>query len=343
MSTESSNATAANFIGQIAGELKLTLHSVVATAQLLAEGATVPFIARYRKEVTGSLDEVAITNIRDRMAQLLELEARRSAIVKSLDERKVLTPELQKKITAALTMTALEDAFAPYRPKRRTRATMAREKGLEPLANWLVTNQSLSINPIVEAAKFVVASDDKDKAVSTTEEALTGARDILAERFTDDPETRRQVRALFTNEAVISTKVLIGEEAKPEAAKFRDYFAWSEPLAKCPSHRILAMRRGEAEGPLLMRITVDEAKATALVKGLFVKGAGPAAQQVALACEDGYKRLLSLSLETDARLAAKKTADIEASIVVAAIRRTTIPRIIEPRTAVYYMVSLIFY
>ena len=312
MSSELINAAAANFVGQIAGELKLTLHSVVATAQLLAEGATVPFIARYRKEITGSLDEVAITNIRDRLAQLLELEARRSAICKSLDERKLLTPELQKKIAAAMTMIALEDVFAPYRPKRRTRATMAREKGLEPLANWLVTNQAVSLPPQVEAAKFVVVSDDKDKAVPTAEDALAGARDILAERFTDDPEARRQVRALFASEAVISTKVIIGEDAKPEAAKFRDYFAWSESLAKCPSHRILAMRRGEAEGPLLMRITVDEARANGLIKGLFVKGAGPAAQQVALACEEGYKRLLSLSLETDARLAAKKTADIEA-------------------------------
>lgn len=312
MSTESINGAAASFVGQIAGELKLTLHSVVATAQLLAEGATVPFIARYRKEVTGSLDEVAITNIRDRMAQLLELEARRSAIIKSLDERKLLTPELQQKIAAAVTMTALEDVFAPYRPKRRTRATMAREKGLEPLADWLMANQASNANPLVEAAKFVVASDDKDKAVPTVEDALAGARDILAERFTDDPEVRRQVRELFNKEAVISTKVIFGEDAKPEAAKFRDYFAWSEPLAKCPSHRILAMRRGEAEGPLLMRITVDENRATDIVKSLILKGAGPSAQQVALACEDGYKRLLSLSLETDARLAAKKTADIEA-------------------------------
>ena len=305
MTSELNTAAAANFVGQIAGELKLTLHSVVATAQLLAEGATVPFIARYRKEVTGSLDEVAITNIRDRMAQLLELEARRSAILKSLEERQLLTPELQKKIAAAVTMTALEDVFAPYRPKRRTRATMAREKGLEPLANWLLTNQVVNLLPQTEAAKFVVVSEDKDKAVPTPDEAL-------AERFTDDPEARRQVRALFASEAVISTKVIIGEDAKPEAAKFRDYFAWSEPLAKCPSHRILAMRRGEAEGALLMRITVDEVRANGLLKGLFVKGAGPAAQQVALACEEGYKRLLSLSLETDARLAAKKTADIEA-------------------------------
>lgn len=312
MGTEPIKDTAAGFVQQIAGELKLTLHSVVATAQLLAEGATVPFIARYRKEVTGSLDEVAIANIRDRLAQLVELDARRAAIIKSLEERKLLTPVLQQKIAAAVTLTALEDVFAPYRPKRRTRATMAREKGLEPLADWLVANQAVSVNPLAEAGKFVVASDEKEKAVPTAEEALAGARDILAERFTDDPEARRQVRALYEKEAVISTKVLTGEAAKPEAAKFRDYFAWSEPLAKCPSHRLLAMRRGEAEGPLLLRITVDETRATGIVKSLFVKGSGPAAQQVALACEDGYKRLLSLSLETDARLAAKKTADIEA-------------------------------
>ncbi|MEI6083931.1 MAG: Tex family protein [Verrucomicrobiota bacterium] len=311
MSTELLNGMA-GFVTQIAGELKLTLHSVVATAQLLAEGATVPFIARYRKEVTGSLDEVAITNIRDRLAQLVELESRRAAISKSLAERQLLTPALQQKIAGAGTLPALEDVFAPYRPKRRTRATMAREKGLEPLANWLLANQTGSVNPSSEAGKFVVLSEDKDKAVATADEALAGARDILAERFTDDPEARRQVRALFEQEAVIATKVLLGEAAKPEAAKFRDYFAWSEPLAKCPSHRLLAMRRGEAEGALLMRITVDEARATGLVKNLFVKGGSPAAQQVALACEDGYKRLLALSLETDARLAAKKKADIEA-------------------------------
>jgi uncharacterized protein len=309
MSTE----TAVSFIAQISTELKLNPRSVAATTQLLAEGATVPFIARYRKEVTGSLDEVAITNIRDRMAQLVELEARRAAIVKSLEERKLLTPELQKKIAAALTMTALEDAFAPFRPKRRTRATMAREKGLEPLADWLLANQLIAgADPVGEAGKYIVKSDDKDKAVPSAEDALAGARDILAERFTDEPEARRQVRALFEKEAVITSKVIIGQEAKPEAAKFRDYFAWSEPLAKVPSHRMLAMRRGESEGALLLRISVDEDKGIAILKTLFVKGNSPVAQQVALACEDGYKRLLAFAMETDARLTGKKAADAEA-------------------------------
>jgi uncharacterized protein len=304
--------TGASFLAQIAAELKLAPRNVAATAQLLAEGATVPFIARYRKEVTGTLDEVAITNIRDRLAQLVELEARRSAIVKSLEERNLATPGLLKEIAAAATLTALEDAFAPYRPKRRTRATMARERGLEPLADWLLAQQTAPVDPASEAAKYVVVSDDKDLAVPTPADALAGARDILAERFTDEPEARRQTRALFEKEAVITSKVITGDETKPEAAKFRDYFAWSEPLAQVPSHRLLAMRRGEAEGPLLLRITVDEDKAVGLLKSLFVKGGGPAAHQVALACEDGYQRLLGPAMETDARLASKKAADAEA-------------------------------
>ncbi len=312
MSTDTLAGNAIVFINQIATELKLAPRSVAATAQLLAEGATVPFISRYRKEATGSLDEVAVTQIRDRMAQLVELEARRAAITKSLDERKLLTADLAGKIAAASTMTALEDTFAPYRPKRRTRATMAKERGLEPLADWLLANQAGNVTLPAEAAKYVVASADKDKAVPTAEDALAGARDILAERFTDDPEARRQVRALFEREAVVSSKVLHGEDAKPEAAKFRDYFAWSEPLAKCPSHRLLAMRRGEAESFLLLRITVDEGKAISILHSLFVRGNSPVAQQVALACEDGYRRLLSLSMETDARLASKRAADAEA-------------------------------
>ena len=310
--TAAAPARAALFIQKIAAELKLAPGSVGATATLLAEGGTVPFIARYRKEATGSLDEVAITAIRDRMTQLVELESRRSAIRKSLEERKLLTPELLAKVEGAETMTALEDVFAPYRPKRRTRATMAREKGLEPLAEWLLANQAGQADPAAEAAKFVVLSDDKDKAVPTADEALAGARDILAERFSDDPEARKQVRALFEKEAIVGSKVITGEEAKPEAAKFRDYFDWSEPLGKTPSHRLLAMRRGEAEGHLLLRVSVDEGRAVSLLKGLFVRGGSGAARQVELAAEDSYKRLLSSSMETEARLTSKKAADVEA-------------------------------
>ncbi len=301
----------AHFVTQIARELGLSEPHVKVTAGLLADGGTVPFIARYRKEATGSLDEVQIAAIRDRLNQLAELEKRREAILKSLDERKLLTDELRKKVLGAETLTALEDVFAPYRPKRRTRATMARDRGLEPLADWLFYNQASNASS-TEAARFVVESEDKDKAVPTVDDALAGARDILAERFSDDPEARRQVRKRYDAEAILSSKVITGQEQDPEAAKFRDYFEWSEPLSKVPSHRLLAMRRGEKEGHLLLRIRIDEEQAVGLLHRLFVTESGLAGRQVALACEDSFKRLLSASLETEARLAGKKLADEQA-------------------------------
>ena len=315
MSTASETAVAPDtgaLVTRVATELRLPPASVTATARLLAEGGTVPFIARYRKEATGSLDEVAITAIRDRLGQLAELEARRGTILRSLSERQLLTPELAGKVAAASTLTALEDVFAPYRPKRRTRATMAKEKGLEPLADWLLANQPGHADPQAEAAKFLVQTDDKEKAVPTPEAALAGARDILAERFCDEPEARKRVRALFEQTAVVTSKAITGEEAKPEAQKYRDYFAWSEPLNKVPSHRLLALRRGESEGHLLLRVAVDEEQAIGLLLEQFAKGSSAATRQVQLACEDAYRRLLSSQMETDARLASKKTADVEA-------------------------------
>ncbi len=309
--------SAARLVSTVAAELKLPPAGVAATARLLAEGATVPFIARYRKEATGSLDEVAITSIRDRLAQRVELEARRGSILKSLEERKLLTPELARQIGAADTMSALEDAFAPFRPKRRTRAMIAKEKGLEPLADWLLANQSAPADPQTEAARFVVASADKDKAVPTVEDALAGARDILAERFSEDAEARRSVRTLFERDAFLTSKLITGADAKPEAQKFRDYFAWSEPLARVPSHRLLAMRRGEAEGYLLLRVTVDEGPAIGLLEQRFVKGDGGPAEHVRRACADGYQRLLASQMETEARIASKKLADTEAIRVFA--------------------------
>lgn len=302
------------FITQIAQELNLSLLKVRATAKLLAEGGTVPFIARYRKEATGSLDEVAIAAIRDRLSQLAELESRRSAILKSLEERKLLTDSLKKKVLGALTLTALEDVFAPYRPKRRTRATMAKERGLEPLADWLFKNQGAD-GVGEEAAKFVVESEDKDKVVATFEDALSGARDILAERFSDDPEARGSLRRRYESEAILSSKLITGQDEDSESAKYRDYFEWSEPLSRVPSHRLLAMRRGEKEGHLLLRVRVDEDQAVGSLKQLFVSSDSAAGRQVSLACEDGFKRLLSASLETEARLNSKKTAD-EAAIHV---------------------------
>ncbi len=303
--------TSERFISQIARELNLNEANVRVTVGLLADGGTVPFIARYRKEATGSLDEVAIAAIRDRLNQLIDLEKRREAILKSLDERKLLTDSLREKVMAALTLTALEDVFAPYRPKRRTRATIAKDRGLEPLANWLMSNQD-SDDVGDEAAKFVVESEDKDKAVLTSADALAGARDILAERFSDDPEARGLIRKRYQTEAILSSKCITGQEKDPGAAKFRDYFEWSEPLAKVPSHRLLAMRRGEKEGHLLLRIRVDEEQAVAQLQGLFAFGKGGAAKQVAQACEESFKRLLSASLETEARLAGKKEADEQA-------------------------------
>jgi len=311
-----SDNIAASFVSQIAAELKLPVRNVAAVAALLSEGATVPFIARYRKEATGSLDEVAITAIRDRAAQLVELESRRAAILKSLEERNLLTDSLRAQIQEATTVNTLEDLFAPFRPKRRTRATMAKDRGLEPLADWLTANQTnATADPVAQAAAFVVASEDKDKAVPTVEDALAGARDIIAERISEDAQARQQIRELFAKDALISSKLLMSKEGDPEAAKYRDYFAWSEPLAKIPSHRLLAIRRGETEGFLLMRVQIDETHATELLRRRFVQGAGSVAKQIQLACDDSYKRLLSSSLETEARIASKTRADKEAIAV----------------------------
>ncbi|HOG94412.1 MAG TPA: Tex-like N-terminal domain-containing protein, partial [Opitutaceae bacterium] len=282
-------------------------------------GATVPFIARYRKEATGELDEVQVTAIRDRLEQLAQLDERRASILSSLKERNLLTPELEKAIAAAETVTALEDIYQPFRPKKRTRATIAKEKGLEPLAD-LIFAQDAATLPEQAAADYVgreyVADDGKNQKskIENVAEALAGARDILAERISDDKNARAKLRALYQANATISSKVIAGKEA--EGAKFKDYFEWSEPLAKAPSHRVLAMRRGEKELFLMMRITLaDETAALAEVEPLFVKAKCPAADQVRLAVQDAYKRLLAPAMETEMRLESKKRAD-EAAIKV---------------------------
>ena len=287
----------------IARESGISLSSVTSTAKLLAEGATVPFISRYRKEQTGSLDEVQITTIRDRMLQLAELDTRRSAILKSLEERSLLTPELKKKIEAASTLATLEDIFAPFRPKRQTRATIAIERGLTPLADLLLEHQSE--DPAEEAAKFV----DAEKQVPAASDALAGARDIIAERVADDATLRGKVRKLYEEDATVSSKIMYGKNEEPDAQKFRDYFEWSEPFKSIPSHRMLAIRRGEKDGFLLMRVEVPLDRVTALALPDWVKSNGEAGKQVGLAVEDGCKRLLMPSMETEARLIAKKRAD----------------------------------
>jgi uncharacterized protein len=291
-------------IPKIAQELSLTQKQVQATADLLNEGATVPFIARYRKEATGSLDEVAITAVRDRLNQLMELDRRREAILKSLEERGQLTDELKEKILSAETMVVLEDIYLPYRRKRRTRATIAKEKGLEPLAQLLFAQDD--IDPLAEAAAFV----DPEKGVDSADDALAGACDIFAEWVNEDQTARARMRDFYSSKAVLKSKVI--PEKESEGIKYRDYFDWEEPVNTAPSHRILAMRRGEKEGFLTLRVIPPEDEALEILDGLFVKGEGPASQQVRMAVHDSYKRLLSFSMETEIRLATKKRADEEA-------------------------------
>jgi uncharacterized protein len=283
---------------------------VGATAELLEDGATIPFIARYRKEVTGSLDEMAITNIRDRLNQLKELDARRESIIKSLDEREQLTEELEDRIMQAETMAILEDIYLPYRPKRRTRATIAREKGLEPLAE-LIFAQDHATDPAVEAKAFV----DESKGVESAEDALAGSRDIIAEWVNENEATRARIRQLFSTQGSFRTKVVQGQES--EARKYEDYFDWQESVAKAPSHRILAMRRGAREGFLRLQVAAPEEQALRILQDLFVKGESACSAQVKEAVVDSYKRLLSSSMETEILAATKLRADQEAVRVFA--------------------------
>jgi len=295
---------------RIAQDLNLAAQAVGAVAGLLAEGATVPFIARYRKEMTGSLDEVQIAAIRDRQADLQALEARREAILSSLQERELLSDELKLAVLGADTMTALEDIYLPHRPKRRTRATMARERGLEPLA-VLLWQQDRATDPEAEAARFV----DPEQEVPDVEAALAGARDIIAEQVSEHAESRDELRGLLRQRGMIRSRVRKGKEI--EGQKFRDWFEFEEPVQRTVSHRVLAMRRGEAEDILSVRLLVEEESALNLLERRFVTGRGAASGQVAVAISDAWKRLLGLSLETELRLELKKMADTEAIRVFA--------------------------
>jgi uncharacterized protein len=297
----------AAYVPQIAGELKLSARQIVATAELIEGGATVPFIARYRKEVTGGLDEVAIIAVRDRLGQLRDLAGRRNTILASLREQGKLTDELRAKVNGAGTMTALEDIYLPYRPKRRTRGTMAKEKGLEPLAKLLL--EQAPGNAAALAATYV----DAAKGVADVESALAGARDIVAEWVNEDAAARAEIRHLFTSSGVLKTHVIAGKEA--EGIKYKDYYDWSEPIAAAPSHRVLAIRRGEKEGFLAFEIRPEGEQALAILERRFVQGASAASDQVRQAVGDSYKRLMSLSIETDVRVETKKRAD-EAAIGV---------------------------
>jgi uncharacterized protein len=296
-----------NHFETISSELKISVRQVEQTARLLNEGATVPFIARYRKEATGLLDEVTIAAIRDRLAQLEQLDQRREAILSSIEERGLLTEELKQKILAAETLAALEDIYLPYRPKRRTRAMMAKEKGLEPLASLIF--QQTNINCEAEAAKYI----NVEKGVESVDVALSGARDIIAEWIHENELVRAKVRRLFETKAVFKSRIIKGKEE--EGSKYRDYFDWEEPANSAPAHRILAMRRGEDEGILSLRLAPPEPDAMILIESIVVKNRNQSGEQVSLAAEDSYKRLLGPSIENEIRGAIKNRAD-EASIRV---------------------------
>lgn len=293
----------------IAAELKISPSQVIATLKLLDEGGTVPFISRYRKELTGSLDEVAIAGIRDRAQQLRELDKRKEAILKSLKEQEKLTAELERQVKDAEHMAKLEDIYLPYKPKRKTRASMAREKGLAPLAQKIFKQDAFDVKQ--EATKFI----NEEKGVPDVDVALHGARDIIAETINETAELRDRMRRLFSRTATIKSRVMPGKEV--EAQKYKDYFEWEEGLSKSPSHRVLAMRRGEAEMLLMLDILPAEDEAIALMDRQFLKGSGEVGKQMKLAIRDCYKRLLSPSMETETRMTSKKKADEDAIDVFA--------------------------
>jgi len=282
---------------RIAADLGLAAGQVRAAAKLLEEGKTIPFIARYRKEATGGLDEVAISSIRDLVERYGELDRRRTSILNSLRERGALTPDLEERITAAQTLSVLEDLYLPFRPKRRTRASAARERGLLPLAD-LIFEQG-RIEPASEAARFV----DPEKGVASVEEALAGARDIIAERASEDPAARSKVRRLFSEEGILRSKS--SPTAEGDGSKYRDYADWSEPLYRAPSHRVMAVLRGKNEGFLTLHAEPPASEALAIIDRLFVRGKSPASEEVRLALEDGYRRLLAPAMEREALSAAK--------------------------------------
>jgi len=298
-----------NYNSRIAEELNIGAGQVEATVHLLDDGSTVPFIARYRKEATENLDEVVITNIRDRLNQLKELDKRRATVLHSIQEQGKLTGELKEKIIAAETMAVLEDIYLPFRPKRRTKATAAKEKGLEPLAKIIFAQ--VGADPEKEAIPFVNA----EKKVESTDEALAGARDIIAEWVSEEANVRAQLRALFFKKSILSSRVIRGKEQ--DGNKYKDYFQWEELACNAPSHRILAVRRGEKESFLMVRVLPPEDEAVAILENYFVKSRNADSRQVQLAVHDSYKRLLSLSLETEIRLELRKRADKESIEVFA--------------------------
>lgn len=292
------------YLAHISREIQIPERQIQQVSLLVDEGCSIPFIARYRKEATGNLDEVQIANVVEKILYYTELDKRKLAVLKSIEEQGKLTPELKAKIEACMNATLLEDIYLPYKPKRKTRATMAIEKGLEPLAKKLYEQEGFDI--IAEAEKFI------NDQVKDSNEALQGARDIIAEWITEDGRARNVIRKQFEEGAILSSKVLSTKKETEEAQKYRDYFDFSEPLTKSPSHRLLAIRRGEKEGLLAMDINISKELAEDSLKRIFVKNQTEAANQVAEAIEDGYARLLKMQIETEFRLLSKQKADEEA-------------------------------
>jgi uncharacterized protein len=275
------------------------------TLNLIGEGATIPFISRYRKERTGNLDETQITQIKDQHEKLVELEKRRETILKTIDEQEQLTPELEEKIRKASTMQELEDLYLPYKPKKRTRATRAREKGLEPLAGIIMKQQE--DNPEQRAEESIT------EEVKDTEEALQGARDIIAEWANESRQARDRIRKLFHKEAVVESRV--AKDKEEEGQKYKDYFKWSEQIKKAPSHRYLAIMRGEKEGILKVKIEPEKEDALEILEKIFIKGNNASSDQVREAVDDAYKRLLAPSMENEMKAYYKEKADDEAILV----------------------------
>jgi uncharacterized protein len=295
-----------NNVNTIASELNLKQQHVKSVIDLLSEGSTIPFIARYRKEMTGSMDEVQLAAIRDRNEQLIALAERKDAILKSIEKQEKLTPQLAKAIEEATTIAELEDIYLPYKPKRKTRATAAREKGLEPLATTIFEQKEKNIESL--AATFV----DAEKGVASAQEAISGASDIIAEWISENQEARQKIRDLFWNQGIVETKVIKSKAESEDAQKFKDYFDWKEPVKKTPSHRMLAMRRAENEGFITLDIAPEEDQAHKILTDQFVTTSGPAGQLVSEAAKDSYKRLLKPTMETEVRVDSKVRADQEA-------------------------------
>lgn len=297
------------YIQKIAEKLSLSIKQITNVFNLQAEGATIPFMARYRKEATGNLDEVQIGNVVEEIAYFTDLDKRKATVLKTIEDQGKLTDDLKKRIDECYNTTELEDIYLPFKPKRKTRATQAIEKGLEPLAKMIF--EQGSVNPEEEAAKYL------KEEVKDIKEALQGARDIMAEWISENEQARNKIRQLFTESSTLSSKLYTPKKDEPDAQKYRDYFEFSEPLSQSPSHRLMAIRRGEKEGFLIMDISIEKQTAYDELSRIFIKASNPAAGEVQKAIEDSYNRLLKMSIENEFRLSSKTTADEEAIHVFA--------------------------